>query len=89
MPVSVTDSAICPSPDRRIASSTLPLSVNLNALDRRFLRTCSRRCTSVSIVRGTFRGDIDFKCQALFLRDGLEHLLNILGQPVERHVSRA
>ena len=37
-----------------ILSMTLPSSVNLNAFERRFLITCCRRCSSVSIVGGTF-----------------------------------
>ena len=64
-------------PPRVIASSTLPFSVNLNALDSRFLRTCSSRCGSVSMRRGTIRRDLDLEGQPLFLRDRLEHLLQI------------
>jgi hypothetical protein len=33
-------------------SSTSPVSVNLKALESRFLRTCRSRCGSVTIVEG-------------------------------------
>src|SRR5436309_2494926 len=39
---------------RPIRSLTPPESVNLNAFERRFLITCCIRCSSVSIVGGTF-----------------------------------
>ena len=34
-------------------SVTLPLSVNLNAFERRFFSTCWRRCSSVTIDAGS------------------------------------
>ena len=37
-----------------IRSLTLPTSVNLHAFESRFLSTCCSRCSSVSIVGGTF-----------------------------------
>ena len=41
MPVSATDSAIWPSGARATLNSILPCSVNLNAFDSRFRKTCS------------------------------------------------
>ena len=37
-----------------IRSFTSPASVNLKAFESRFLTTCWSRCSSVSIVGGTF-----------------------------------
>jgi hypothetical protein len=65
MPVSATEKAITwsawlsmrldgrqPSVTGRTRSTTLPWSVNLKALERRFLSTCCTRRGSVSMARG-------------------------------------
>ena len=53
--------------------------MNLNALDNRFLSTCSSRCTSVSMPAGT-PVQPRRRSQLLFLSDRLKELSQIVGQ---------
>ncbi len=46
------DFSAAPSPGRSILSETVPFSVNLKALERKFLSTCSTRFRSVWIESG-------------------------------------
>ncbi|MNL36798.1 hypothetical protein D3C87_1589060 [compost metagenome] len=52
MPVSRTSKRIASSPCATSASVTEPFSVNLKALDSRFLRICCRRWLSVTMASG-------------------------------------
>ena len=55
--------------------TTPPLSVNLNAFERRFFSTCCRRCGSVTIVGSAFSAKSSSKSSALLLGDGRERPL--------------
>ena len=50
--LSVSISWLQPLETGWMSSATVPFSVNLKALDRRFLRTCCRRLASVCIAAG-------------------------------------
>ena len=73
MPVSRTANSTLSAPRRRYPQNDLALSVNLKALESRFLRICPAAERSVSIMLRRAGLDYRLKSEPFLPRDRLEH----------------